>query len=512
MNRLGRFNLDTELGQGAMGIVYRAIHPGLKVQIAVKVLAEQYSSDPAFRRRFQGEAAAIAALNHPAIVRVYDFDEDQGSLFIVMEYVEGRSLRNWLQNGGRFTVPASLDIIKQVLSGVGAAHSRGVIHRDLKPENLLLTEEGRIKVLDFGIAAMLDETSIFTHAKSIAGTPSYMSPEQSQGLPVDRRADIYSIGIILYELLHGRPPFVGSVQAVLRSQMYEKPPASEAIPRSLMDVIWKATAKAPSERYATCEEFTSALAARAGLGSLPEPESTSRVGFDRPILQPMLVEAIPVLTPEPDLPGHCGRTGCTVAEGWQCSYVDKSRDACETWWCKDHVKFVQGEPYCLRHASVLEAVLPTLGTIHEIKVLPDVDDRSLALAALVSSAIDRETIGLLKNYFDKASSIMSDNRVRQSWAGRHPVAWEQTWSVLENRTYAFRLTLRVTAAKPALVQITDGQTVLELVPDWIINRLEGQPPDERDRDRFKARMLEAIEEIVRTAQAKGKGSGPKGRR
>lgn len=490
-----------------MGIVYRAMHPGLQVPVAIKVLSEQYSGDPAFRRRFQREATAIAALNHPAIVRVYDFDEDQGALFIVMEYVEGRSLRTWLQHGGRFTVAAAMDVIKQVLSGVGTAHARGVVHRDLKPENLLLTDDGRVKVLDFGIAAMLETDSLTTQTRTIAGTPSYMSPEQGRGTEVDKRSDIYAIGIILYELLHGRPPFVGSVQSVLRSQMYDEVQASEAIPRPLMDVIWKAMAKSPADRYTTCEDFAAALAARAQLGALPEttPDivryQLGSNGTKLRVIDPTPTPP-PLVTGRAEHSGHCRASGCNRTQGWQCSYVDQANAACDTWWCKDHVEFVDGSPFCRRHASVIRAVLPTVGTIHEIKHLPAVNDRSLSLAALVCKLVDKDLVELLRRHFGSRAglSVVADVNVRQSWMGRRgEIGWERSWSVMNETGYVTRITIRVTAAKPAVVQVTDNRQLLEMVPDWIMNRLEGRPTDAKDRDRFKSRLLGATEELVREA-------------
>ena len=140
-----------------MGVVYRSTHPRLEIPVAIKVLAEQYSSDASFRQRFHREAATVAALNHPGIVRVYDFDEDGPVLFIVMEWVEGRSMRSWLDEYGRFSVDVSVDLVQQLLSAVGVAHDYGIVHRDLKPDNILISNRGKTKILDFGISKLIDD-------------------------------------------------------------------------------------------------------------------------------------------------------------------------------------------------------------------------------------------------------------------------------------------------------------------------------------------------------------------
>src|SRR5437660_1791153 len=155
--QLGRYPIEAELGRGAMGVVYRSTHPRLDIPVAIKVLAEQYSGDLSFRQRFHREAATVASLNHPGIVRVYDFDEDGPVLFIVMEWVDGRSMRSWLDEYGRFSVDVSVDLIQQLLSAVGVAHDYQVVHRDLKPDNILISNRGKTKILDVGIEEESDE-------------------------------------------------------------------------------------------------------------------------------------------------------------------------------------------------------------------------------------------------------------------------------------------------------------------------------------------------------------------
>src|SRR6195256_3622694 len=219
-----------------MGVVYRSTHPRLEIPVAIKVLAEQYSSDQSFRQRFHREAATVAALNHPGIVRVYDFDED-----------------------GRFSVDVSVDLIQQLLSAVGVAHDYSVVHRDLKPDNSRISNRGKTKILDFGISKLVDDKHRLTATGSMVGTPAYMAPEQVKGEVVDKTSDVYSLGMILYELLHGEPPFTGALPAVLHAQVFDRPRASTAIPSPIMEIIWKATAKDRSQRFQTCEEFSGAF-------------------------------------------------------------------------------------------------------------------------------------------------------------------------------------------------------------------------------------------------------------
>src|SRR5438477_624615 len=179
-------------------LAYRSTHPRLDIPVAIKVLAEQYSGDLSFRQRFHREAATVASLNHPGIVRVYDFDEDGPVLFIVMEWVDGRSMRSWLDEYGRFSVDVSVDLIQQLLSAVGVAHDYQVVHRDLKPDNILISNRGKTKILDFGISKLIDDKHRLTATGSMVGTPAYMAPEQVKGEPVDATADIYWLGLSLY--------------------------------------------------------------------------------------------------------------------------------------------------------------------------------------------------------------------------------------------------------------------------------------------------------------------------
>jgi predicted Ser/Thr protein kinase len=498
-----------------MGVVYRGMHPGLDVPVAIKVLAESFSGDLNFRQRFQREAATIASLNHPGIVRVYDFDAAEGSLFIVMEYVEGRTLRAWLGECGRFTAEVSLDLIQQLLSAVGAAHSHGVVHRDLKPDNVLISNQGKTKILDFGISKVIDDSRNLTATGSLVGTPAYMSPEQVKGEEVDHRADVYALGAILYELMHGEPPFAGSMAAVLHSQVFDQPRPSTAIPPQIMEVVWKAMAKNPSQRFQSCEEFSGALlyAPRGRHVPPPPPEAPPPTPAGGVFFKLPGGLSLPRLGHGAESVGGCSHSGCTATDGWQCSYVDATGARCQTWWCKRHIVFDGATPFCSRHASVLKALAATAGTIREIKHRPAVDDRALPLAAMVCEDAERDLTELLRRRYQgrKDMKIVSDKTIRQTWEGRTEVAWERSWAAVQNQGYLTRIGVRVSVTEPDTVKVMIGNSVVfAAVPDWISRRREGEPPDHADRARFQARVIEAVLEHVDKPTAHPKLPHPNG--
>ena len=482
-----------------MGVVYRSTHPRLDIPVAIKVLAEQYSSDVSFRQRFHREAATVAALNHPGIVRVYDFDEDGPVLFIVMEWVEGRSMRSWLDEYGRFSVDVSVDLVQQLLSAVGVAHDFGIVHRDLKPDNILISNRGKTKILDFGISKLIDDKHRLTATGSMVGTPAYMAPEQVKGEAVDKCSDVYSLGMILYELLHGEPPFTGPLPAVLHAQVFDRPRASTAIPSPIMEIIWKATAKDRTQRFQTCEEFSGAF------HYMPKPAvaQPAAEAMSAEIAVPVQVSspqvAIPQRTDGPKPPGVCTFVDCGERRGWACAYRDLTGRECKSWWCRRHIQFIERTPFCPRHASVIRALAPTANTIFEIKNRPAVDDRALPLAALVAEDVDKDVTELVRRRYQnrKDVTLARDRTVRQTWSGRNDVAWERSWSALKSQGYLVRIAVRVTTAEPDMVQLLIGNTVVfKEVPNWISRRREGEPPDHADRARFGKKLFAAILEHV----------------
>jgi beta-lactam-binding protein with PASTA domain/predicted Ser/Thr protein kinase len=232
--------------------------------VAVKVLAPQFADDDGFVMRFRREAQAAASIGHPHIVSVFDTGSDDGVHFIVMEYVEGRTLAEILVGGGRILPDRAIDIAMDVCRALEAAHAQGVIHRDIKPGNIMLDPRGDVKVTDFGIARVTTTADTVAQTAAILGTASYLSPEQAQGQPVDGRSDIYSLGCVLYEMVTGRPPFLGdSPVAVASKQVLEQPtPASRLNPDVTADldaVILRALAKNPANRYQSAEEMRADL-------------------------------------------------------------------------------------------------------------------------------------------------------------------------------------------------------------------------------------------------------------
>ena len=273
----GRYRIERELGRGGMAKVFLGTDTVLGRTVAVKVLAPQYADDDSFVQRFRREAQAAASITHPNIVSVFDTGSDDGMHFIVMEYVEGRTLAEILAGGGRILPDRAIDIAIDVDRALEAAHARGVIHRDIKPGNIMLDPRGDVKVTDFGIARVTTTADTVAQTAAIMGTAAYLSPEQAQGLPNDGRSDIYSLGCVLYEMVTGRPPFLGdSPVAVASKQVLEQPvPPSRLNPDITADldaVILRALAKNPANRYQSADEMRADLErAKRGLPVLATP-------------------------------------------------------------------------------------------------------------------------------------------------------------------------------------------------------------------------------------------------
>ena len=267
----GRYRVISRLGSGGMADVYLAQDQLLGREVAVKVLHHHFAEDQEFVERFRREASSAAALSHPNIVGIFDRGEWNGTYYIAMEYVAGRSLKAVVREHGPLDPAAAIDIVVQILQAARFAHRRGVIHRDLKPHNVILDDEGRARVTDFGIARA--GASDMTLTGSIMGTAQYLSPEQAQGYTVSDASDLYSVGVILYELLTGVVPFEGETAvAIAFKQVSAAPrPPSElnpALPASLDAVVLRALAKDPAERYADADELIGALALERA--ALPE--------------------------------------------------------------------------------------------------------------------------------------------------------------------------------------------------------------------------------------------------
>jgi beta-lactam-binding protein with PASTA domain/tRNA A-37 threonylcarbamoyl transferase component Bud32 len=260
----GRYELAHLVARGGMAEVYRAHDRFLDRPVALKILFPELSVDQAFVQRFRREAQAAANLAHPNIVSVYDWGEDGSTYFIVMEFIEGRPLSAILRSGGPMHPDRATEIAADVAAALAYAHRHDVVHRDVKPGNVLITDEGLVKVTDFGIARALNTEESLTQTGAVMGTATYFSPEQAEGLGVDRRSDIYSLGVVLFEMVTGRPPFVAdSPVAVASKHVREQPPLprelNPAVPEGLEAIILKCLAKSPEHRYATAEELRNDL-------------------------------------------------------------------------------------------------------------------------------------------------------------------------------------------------------------------------------------------------------------
>jgi eukaryotic-like serine/threonine-protein kinase len=288
--KLGKFEVRREIGKGAMGVVYEGYDPMIERTVAIKTIrAENLQGDDAQEQlaRFRREAQSAGRLTHPNIVSVYDFGLDDGTYYIAMEFVKGRELQDILNQNERFGVAGILQVMTQLLEALDYSHRNGVVHRDIKPSNIILLDDGTVKVADFGIARI--ESSNLTQAGMVLGTPSYMSPEQFMGQTVDGRTDIFSAGVILYQLLTGEKPFTGSVTTIMHKVLQEQPlPPSTLnvqVPRTFDAVVQKALAKRPDERYQTGREFAAAIkSAATATAASSAPGDTTVVASREPTM------------------------------------------------------------------------------------------------------------------------------------------------------------------------------------------------------------------------------------
>jgi beta-lactam-binding protein with PASTA domain/tRNA A-37 threonylcarbamoyl transferase component Bud32 len=277
---LNRYKIEERLGGGGMSVVWKAYDLVLDRSVALKVLRPEMSDDDEFIARFRREAQSVASLSHPNIVNIYDVGEDGGLYFIIMELVDGRTLRDKLRAEGRLSVQEALRVAQQICQGLSHAHARRIIHRDIKPQNILFTKQGDVKVADFGIARALGGVST-TSRDVVVGSAPYISPEQAKNGTVSDRSDLYSLGIVLYEMLAGKPPFIGdSPVAVALSHVQNEVPSlretSPEVPQAVDNLVRKALAKNPSDRFASADEMLIAINALIAAGS-----STGTAGAKR---------------------------------------------------------------------------------------------------------------------------------------------------------------------------------------------------------------------------------------
>ena len=296
---LGKYELRGTLGRGAMGTVYEGWDPVIARRVAIKTVNLPENPDPDTAEeiaRFRREAQAAGRLTHPNIVAVYDYGETKDIAYIVMEYVDGPTLKSVLDKNERFALPDIRRIMEDLLAGLQFSHDRGVVHRDIKPANVMLNSERRGKIADFGIARI--ESSNMTQAGTVLGTPAYMSPEQFRGEPVDARTDIYSSGVLLYQLLTGERPFEGSVTSIMHKVLNVEPPApsqlSVVVPPALDAVVLRAMAKRPEDRFPSASAFAGALG-----NAIDTPDARVTDAGDATQVTPSRVAAAPARATSP---------------------------------------------------------------------------------------------------------------------------------------------------------------------------------------------------------------------
>lgn len=284
--KVGPYEILEEIGRGGMGLVFKARHEKLGRFVALKMLAPHLATNPKMRARFLREAKLQAKLSHPNVVNIFDYLEQDSNVFLVMEYVQGKSLEEMLLKKGRFSVPEVLYVAEGVLEALTFMHRQGIIHRDIKPSNILVSETGLIKVTDFGIARLAEEEASLTQVGGKVGTLFYMAPELLKGRKLSPAADIYSLGVTLFQLLTGQVPFTGKTEYEIIKAHLEKPPPdlkklNPEVPEALAQIIQKALAKEPTERFPSAVAFLEAIKAlkTGATGKIPFQSKPSRTAL-----------------------------------------------------------------------------------------------------------------------------------------------------------------------------------------------------------------------------------------
>jgi serine/threonine protein kinase len=288
----GRYELIEKIGSGGMADIYRVLDHQLQREVAVKILRDPLAQDESFQENFLHEARAAANLSHPNIVTVFDFGRDDGTLYIVMEYIAGTDLKTLIRRRKHFTPLEAVDLMIEISAGVGYAHRAGLVHCDLKPQNIMVTPDNKVKITDFGVSRALATIQPDEHADIVWGSPQYFSPEQASGGAPSPASDVYSLGAILYEMITGQPPFVADNAedlALLHLSAEPIPPRSivSGIPAPLQQIVLKILAKEPSARYRTADQLGRILTS-FNLSATPGESSTTTGNLDLPDLAPVM--------------------------------------------------------------------------------------------------------------------------------------------------------------------------------------------------------------------------------
>lgn len=296
------YTIIRKLGEGGMGEVYLALNPSIQQYVAIKRLHPRYGNNPAVRERFRQEAIMLSSLSHPNIVRFLNYVENEDGVFLIMEYVDGCTLEEFInKKNGLIVEDRALPMIREMLDAFAAAHKQGIIHRDIKPSNIYLTKDGHIKVIDFGIADIIQDT-ISGGGESTAGTPEYMSPEQVLGRPVDKRSDIYSLGVMIHQMLTGHAPYdtdsMSSLDVKRRVISVQLPPMKNYYPYisdDMQEVVNRATEKDPNQRYSDCLSMIDDLPDHSGNGGNGGNRKSSNKGMSKGTIGAIIAACVLVL-------------------------------------------------------------------------------------------------------------------------------------------------------------------------------------------------------------------------
>lgn len=322
---IGKYEIVSELGRGGMGVVYKAWEESLQRFVAIKMLGDQLTHDATVVQRFLREARAVADLNHPNVVQVFAVDTHEGRPYFAMEYVEGESLTELIQTARRVDPKRAVQLLKETAAGLAAAHAKGVVHRDIKPDNIMLTKHGGVKVVDFGVAKIDDPDTRLTATGMAVGTPNYISPEVCLGKEVDARSDLFSLGIVFYEMLAGESPFkadspIAMMSAVVNSEVPDITTLNSAVDENIRLILGQMLQKNPARRYQGCQALVEDL--ESYIAGQPPAHAVAAVNdatLQMPVpanLQSATTQTAPILAgqgQQTDASGGVGRVGWAVA-------------------------------------------------------------------------------------------------------------------------------------------------------------------------------------------------------
>jgi serine/threonine protein kinase len=481
---LGAFRILQQIGEGGMAKVYKAYQPSMERYIALKVLPSHYAEDPQFIERFIREARTIAALEHRNILPVFDFGEQDGITYMAMRYVEGGTLKELL-NKGRLTLHDILDLMVQICSALDYAHRRGVIHRDVKPSNVILDSEGAAYLMDFGIAKVLGKSGDLTATGAAIGTPAYMAPEQALGEKVDSRTDIYALGVVLYEMVVGRVPFLADTpMAVLMAHLHEPLPLPRDFDASISEpvqaVIIKSLAKDPEDRYQTANELADAFR-KALQTSAHKVEASTLVTLIREIQtdRPAIGQARPVT---PGSQAALRSTDPRLKERMEQDYID----GLSAFWIRDWIK----ARACFQAAvDVDPSYKDAANRLQEV-------EKQILLADLYAQAQEAMQKGEWRSAMEKLRQLVTlDKEYQQSSAMLKTVELKIELSDL----YAQAEQLHQAGQWQAVVNIFERMKVLDpnvSDPKGLLAKAKASLAEQQRLERVKAvyqRGLEALE-------------------